>query len=338
VNPITFQKEISLKSYNTFGFDVIAQQYITIDSASKAIELFKASKGPFFILGGGSNICLTKDLTNPVLHNKIMGIDIVVDHTDYVWVRIGAGVNWHDLVTWAIKHNLGGIENLSLIPGTVGAAPMQNIGAYGVELKDVLVEVEAIDIDTSHQIVLSKDACNLGYRDSIFKNELKGKCFITAVTLQLQKPPHHLNLEYGSIRSHIEHLDGKIDIQAVSQAVIAIRTSKLPDPKIIGNAGSFFKNPIVPNHLLDIIRTSHPDVVYYPNSEKDVKIPAGWLIDKGGWKGTRHNHVGCHKDQALVLVHYGNGNGQEIVDLATQIQEDIYQKFGIMLTPEVNII
>ena len=338
MNDIPFQQHISLKDFNTFGFEVMAHQYIQIHTEAEALQIFQSMKGPFFVLGGGSNICFTQNLHIPVLHNRILGTEITQDHRDHVVVRIGAGVNWHDLVLWALENNLGGIENLSLIPGTVGAAPMQNIGAYGVELKDVLVEVEAIDMDSSNKMTLSKEACKMGYRDSIFKNELKGKVFISAVTLRLSKPPHALNLEYGAIRSQLPQTMDNITIQDVSQAIIAIRTSKLPDPKVIGNAGSFFKNPVVPLHLFRSIQSTYPDVVYFPQSETEVKIPAGWLIERGGWKGTQYLHVGCHKDQALVLVHYGNGKGQEIIDLANRIQEDVFQKFGILLHPEVNIV
>lgn len=333
------QKKFPLKNLNTFGFDVLAEHYVPIkDKETFELVIEKAEK-PFFILGGGSNILLTGDIMGTVLHNQIGGIQVIKENDKTATIEVGGGVIWHDLVLWSLDKNLGGLENLSLIPGSVGAAPIQNIGAYGVELKDVFDSLEAWSLEDGSTVIFDQKSCKFAYRDSVFKHIFKGKYFIAKVRLILQKPPHDLKLSYGNIRQELEKTgQHRFSIQDVSRAVIAIRQSKLPDPEVLGNAGSFFKNPEIPEHEVQNLLRAFPDMPVFQANEGHVKIPAAWLIDQCGWKGKKIGHVGCHKDQALVLVHYGGGLGKEILDLSRQIQEDVFQKFGIKLIPEVNII
>jgi len=293
-----------------------------------------------WIIGGGSNILITQDLDRSVIVIDNKGISIVSEDESSVTLKVAAGETWHDFVMWAINHNYGGVENLSLIPGKCGAAPMQNIGAYGVELSDVLIEVHAIDKATLETIVLSKEDCQLGYRDSIFKNDLKGKVVITNIVIRLSKIGYHqLSMSYGAIQNNIAQMCiNEVTIADVSTAVIKIRQSKLPDPVELPNVGSFFKNPIIPIDRYESLSKEHPDMPHYPVDDAHVKVPAGWLIDRSGLKGHRVGNVGTHVDQALVIVNYGTEYGQEILDFSMEIQSEVLNRYGISLQREVNVI
>lgn len=303
------------------------------------------SQHPILILGGGSNILLTKDYEGVVLKNEITGVDVQHEDEEHVYVKVGAGENWHQFVLHCIKHNWAGIENLSLIPGNVGASPIQNIGAYGVELDDVFWSLEAYHISERRIHTFTRTDCEFGYRDSIFKNRYKGEFVILSVTLQLRKKPI-FHTSYGAITEELEKMKVKdLSIQAISQAVINIRSSKLPDPKLIPNAGSFFKNPEVPVSQYEELKKKFPDIVAYPLTKLTVKLAAGWMIEQCGpdkigtsWKGYRKNDAGCHARQALVLVNYGNAKGSEIYDLSEQILKSVSKKFKVSLEREVNII
>jgi UDP-N-acetylmuramate dehydrogenase len=330
----------SLRAYNTFGLDVWAELFVEISSESQLTDVLGHYRDtPKRVLGGGSNVLLTGDTAGLVLHNQLAGMEVVRTFSKCVWVRIGGGVLWHDLVIWAIDRNLGGIENLALIPGTVGAAPIQNIGAYGVELKDVFVQLEALHLGDASAMRFAAADCAFGYRDSVFKNSLKDKAFITSVVLRLALPGFHkLHLEYGDIQHVLlEDNISKPHIGDVAAAVMEIRRSKLPDPKDIGNAGSFFKNPSITADQFARLRLRYPQMPGYKQPGDLVKVPAGWLIDKAGWKGHRRNQVGCHERQALVLVNYGGATGAEVFALAQDIQADIFERYGIRLDMEVNI-
>lgn len=337
---MNIQKDFSLKNYNTFGIDVKANAFVTIQSVEeleRALQQVYASE--IFVLGGGSNILLTEDVAKTVFYINILGKKIESEHDNFVYVRANAGENWHQFVLWCIRNNFGGIENLSLIPGNVGTSPIQNIGAYGVELKDVFVSCEAIHMQSLEHKTFTHQDCQFGYRDSIFKNEAKGKYIITSVLFKLSKKNHHLQTSYGAIQQELETKSiQEPSIKDVSDAVIAIRTAKLPNPKELGNSGSFFKNPIVTkSHFLGLQKT-YKSIPSYPVSEQTVKVPAGWLIDTLGYKGYRNGEVGVHKNQALVLVNYGNASGKEVYQLAREIQQQVNETFGIDLEMEVNII
>lgn len=326
----------ALKELHTFGLAVNAAQYTLVETEAQLQELLPLP-ATHLILGGGSNILFTKDFEGLVVHNKIEGIELVEDVEETVLIRVGGGVVWHELVLWCIEQGYAGLENLSLIPGSVGAAPIQNIGAYGVELKDVFDSLEAINLSTGALEVLNFQDCAFGYRDSIFKNEAKGKYFITRVLLRLPKQAD-FNISYGAIQQVLEQSKRPLSIRSISNAVIQIRTQKLPDPKKIGNSGSFFKNPIVDNIIIDLLKKIYPSVPAYPIDNKNSKLAAGWLIDQLGWKGYRKGDAGVHKNQALVLVNYGNAKGSEIWELAEEIQASVYKKFEILLEPEVNVL
>lgn len=335
------KKDYSLKLHNTFGLDVKAKQYLAVTSTEEikhVLKRFYASE--LFILSGGSNMLLTKDLDKTVLHIQNLGKQIIEEDENKVRVRVQAGENWHQFVLWCIEQNYGGIENLSLIPGCVGTSPIQNIGAYGVELKDVFHSCKAIHIQSVNEEEFTKNDCQFGYRNSIFKNKAKGEYIITSVDFILTKRNHELKTTYGAIQEELSKVKyrGEVSIKSISDAVITIRESKLPNPKEIGNSGSFFKNPVVDKSYLDFIQKHYPEVPFYKINEQQVKIPAGWLIEKAGFKGMRVNDAGVHKKQALVLVNYGNATGAEILALAQQIQKEIQQQFKIQLEAEVNII
>lgn len=332
-------KNFSLKNYNTFGIDCKASQFVSVTSSDQLQAVLKDNNTNLLILGGGSNMLLTQDVQALVLHIALKGISIVKETSEYVIIEAMAGENWHDLVTYCISNNFGGIENLSLIPGNVGTAPVQNIGAYGVELQDVFYTCKATHIKTQKQQIFSKEACNFGYRDSIFKNEAKGAYIITSVRLKLTKKNHLLKTSYGAIAQKLEENNiAHPTIKDISEAVIAIRKSKLPDPKKLGNSGSFFKNPIISENQFNSFIKNYPEAPFYKISETAYKIPAGWLIEKCGFKGARFGDAGVHKNQALVLVNYGNATGKEILNLAEKIKDSVYQKFYIKIAPEVNII
>ena len=330
-------KNVSLKPYNTFGFDVRASEFVEIESQESLISFLRNKRKPALFLGGGSNVLLTQDVDGLVMVNAIKGISTIERETE-VEVTVCSGENWHEFVLWAVKQGWGGIENLSLIPGTVGAAPMQNIGAYGVEIKDVFVKLEAVHVDTCELKTFNLKDCEFGYRESVFKHRLKGQYIILNVTFCLQKHPK-INVAYGAIREILKEMGiADANIKEVSNAVMAIRRSKLPDPAEIGNSGSFFKNPEVPIGQFELIKKQYPDMPSYPINESTIKLPAGWLIEKAGWKGYRDGEVGVHAKQALVLVHYGGGKGRQVKELSKKIQDDVQTKFGIKLNPEVNFV
>lgn len=333
-------ENISLKPYNTFGLDTKARFFTTINSIDELKEAIALEQPPEkFILGGGSNMLLTKDIDALVMHINLKGIEILHEDDNSALIRANAGENWHDFVMWCIDHDFGGIENLSLIPGNVGTAPIQNIGAYGVELKDVFESCEALEIDSGNMVSFSKTDCQFGYRNSIFKNSHKGKYIITNVTFKLSKTKHNIKTDYGAIKDELNRLNiNEPTIKDVSNAVIAIRSSKLPDPKEIGNSGSFFKNPVIDIAQFETLQANFPEIPSYKVSETEIKVPAGWLIEKAGFKGKTFGNYGVHKKQALVLVNYGNANGEAIFKLSQLIQQTIKRLFDIDLEAEVNII
>jgi UDP-N-acetylmuramate dehydrogenase len=337
------QKNISLKSFNTFGINVLAKYFATFNTVQQINELVAHKKlhianCPLLILGGGSNILFTKNFDGLVLKNEIKGIEKVNEDDDYVYVKAGAGENWHQFVLYCINNNFAGVENLSLIPGNVGASPMQNIGAYGVEIKDVFHSLEAFHLAEKKIITFTINDCEFGYRESVFKKKYKNQFVITSVTFKLNKKPHY-NTSYGAIEQELEKMGIKdVSIKAISGAVINIRSSKLPNPAEIGNAGSFFKNPEVEKSVFDILQLKFAGIVGYNLPNGNVKLAAGWLIEQCGFKGYRKGDAGCHAKQALVLVNYGNAKGNEIFDLSETIITSIKNKFGVALEREVNII
>lgn len=333
-------RNFSLKEYNSFGIDVRADKFISVSSLEELRRLLKKSySSELFILGGGSNMLLTRDIHKTVVHVALKGIKVVAEDENEVILEVAAGENWHELVLYTIDQGFGGLENLSLIPGNVGTSPIQNIGAYGVELKDSFESCHAMNIQTLEEKDFSREDCNFGYRNSVFKNELKGLYIITSVRFRLSKKNHQLHLDYGAIRNELEK-SGINDpgILDVSNAVITIRRSKLPDPKEIGNSGSFFKNPVIAKRQFEELQLEYPEIPSYQVSSDEIKIPAGWLIDQAGLKGYRHGDAGVHKNQALVLVNYGEATGEEILNLAKMIQDKVYSKFEVPLEAEVNII
>ncbi|MCX7550755.1 UDP-N-acetylmuramate dehydrogenase [Xanthomarina sp. F2636L] len=331
---------ISLKPYNTFGIDALARHFVTIQSVEELKQALTLKNHPeIFILGGGSNMLLTKNIDALVLHLNIKGISIISEDDQFVIVQAHAGENWHEFVLWCLENDFGGLENLSLIPGNVGSAPIQNIGAYGIELKDAFVSCEVLDIKTKTLKTYTKEDCKFDYRNSIFKQEEKGKSIICNVTFKLSKKNHKLHTSYGSISNQLAEM--KIvhpTIQDVSKAVIKIRQSKLPDPKKIGNSGSFFKNPVISTNAYSKLKENFPDIPGYTVSDTEIKVPAGWLIEKTGFKGKQFGDYGVHKEQALVLVNYGTANGNDILELARLIQKTVNQLFNIAIQAEVNII
>ncbi|HEY4967098.1 MAG TPA: UDP-N-acetylmuramate dehydrogenase [Puia sp.] len=330
------QKNISLLPYNSFHLDVNAAEFVSIETVNQLQELL-SQQTPALILGGGSNLLLTRNVDGLVVKIDIRGIDEVKEDNTHIYVRAGAGENWHEFVMYTMKRNWGGLENLSLIPGNVGAAPIQNIGAYGVELKDCFYELEAYDRTEKKVFAFGVNDCRFGYRDSIFKSAEKGRYIILNVTFILRKTPI-LHTSYGAIRDELKKMGIQSPtIQDVSKAVIAIRRSKLPDPAEIGNAGSFFKNPVVDQAKFQSLSSKYTDMPAYPHEDQSVKLAAGWLIEQCGWKGYRKGDAGVHKDQALVLVNYGKATGREILELSLKIQSSVLKKFGVQLEEEVNI-
>jgi UDP-N-acetylmuramate dehydrogenase len=332
----------SLRHLNTFGIESVARQFAeaqTAEEVRECLSLEACKTLPKFILGGGSNLLFTKPELNAfVIKNNIRGIRLLREDKDHVYVQSGAGENWHSFVLHCIANNYAGLENLSLIPGNAGAGPMQNIGAYGVELKDVFYELEAIHKKELTLRTFNREECRFGYRESVFKKALKDEYVITSVTFRLNKIPH-FNVSYGAIEKELERMGiQELSIAAVSQAVIHIRQSKLPDPAVIGNAGSFFKNPEIPSEQYKSLQTRFPEMVAYPLDNGHVKLAAGWLIEQCGWKGKTVGDAGVHKLQALVLVNCGNATGKEIYDLSEQVLNSVNQKFGVTLEREVNII
>lgn len=337
---MTIQENISLKNHNTFGIDVKARFFVEITGLAQLQKVLDLTAYPKrFIISGGSNMLLTKDIDALVMHINLKGISIAEENGETVEIKAMAGENWHNLVMWSLERGYGGLENLSLIPGNVGTAPIQNIGAYGVELKDVFVSCTAMDVITGELVAFDKEDCEFGYRDSIFKNGAKDKYIITSVNLRLTKKYHVLHTGYGAIEEELKN-NGIVypTIRDISNAVIAIRQSKLPDPKELGNSGSFFKNPVISKKKFDKFIKSHPKAPFYELEDDEFKVPAGWLIEQCGFKGKRFGDTGVHEKQALVLVNHGNATGKEILELAENIQKEVKKKFGIDIQPEVNII
>lgn len=330
----------SLKKYNTFGIEAKAKQFVAVhnlDELKSILEYHASDKK--FILGGGSNMLLTQDIDALVIHVDLKGKKIIKEDNDFVWVESQAGENWHEFVLWTINQNFGGLENMSLIPGNVGTTPVQNIGAYGTEIKDTFVSCEAMNIATQEVKTFSKSDCNFGYRESVFKQEAKDKYVITSVVFKLTKRNHKINTSYGDITKELEKQNVKTPtLKDVSNAVIAIRQSKLPDPKELGNSGSFFKNPIISKQLFEKVQQKFPEVKFFEVSPTEVKVPAGWLIEHSGLKGYRKDDAGVHKNQALVLVNYGNATGQDILNLSKYVQKTVFDKYGIEIEAEVNVI
>ena len=329
-----------LKNHNTFGVAAKARYFTIFNSEEELTELLKnniCKTKPLLILGGGSNILLTQDFEGIVLANKIKGINIVAEDECYASINVGSGENWHDFVLWSVDRNLSGIENLALIPGLVGASPMQNIGAYGAEVKEVITKVHYIEIESGVKKEITNTKCRFEYRNSIFKEELKGRVIITGVVYKLSKTPLN-NIEYGSITNELKRLKKEPSPSSIAEAVVNIRSSKLPAPKALGNSGSFFKNPIIETHDFEELRKKFPEIVGYQVSNTKTKISAGWLIDNAKLKGYRKADAGVHKKHALVLVNYGNASGLEIMNLAKEIQQKVKDKYGISIEIEVNIL
>jgi UDP-N-acetylmuramate dehydrogenase len=336
---MTLKNNISLKPFNTFGIDVNASKFVSIDSLQNLKDILNTNPVDLLILGGGSNLLLTKDVEALVLQINLKGISVISSFKNSVHVEVAAGENWHELVCWCLNKDFGGLENLSLIPGNVGTAPIQNIGAYGVELKDSFISCKAIHIHTKELRTFTKEECNFGYRNSVFKQELKGQYIITSVVFELSRYDHSLKTNYGAIEAELQNSAIETPtIQDVSKAVIAIRNSKLPDPKIIGNSGSFFKNPVISYSKFEVLQNQFPQIQHYKISENAVKIPAGWLIDTAGFKGKTFGDFGVHTKQALVLVNYGGASGKDILNLSQQIQKAVKYIFDIDLETEVNIL
>lgn len=336
------KNNIDLQTYNSFGFSVKAKHFVEINKVSELQQLIQTPafhKEQHLVLGGGNNILFTNDFFDGIvilMNNK--GIDIIHEDEDDVVVRAQAGEDWPAFVKQMVAQDLYGMENLAHIPGKVGAAPVQNIGAYGMELKDCFLQCSGINLETGQTRIFTKEACRFGYRESIFKHEIKGQYIITSVDFQLSKKGE-LKLEYGNIKSYLaDHDMESPTLQQLHDAICAIRDTKLPDVKQIGSAGSFFKNPVITNEQFIGLQKQHPEIPHYEEPDGKVKVPAGWLIEQAGWKGWRDEHVGVYEKQALVLVHYGGGKGQDIVDLSKQIQKTIEERFGIQITPEVNFI
>ncbi|WP_028892530.1 UDP-N-acetylmuramate dehydrogenase [Tenacibaculum sp. 47A_GOM-205m] len=335
---MNIQENISLKEYNTFGIDVNAKRFVSITSVYQLQQLIKEEKD-IFLISGGSNMLLTKDIETLVVHINFKGISIDQQNHNDVYITVNAGENWHEFVLWCVSLNYGGLENLSLIPGNVGTCPIQNIGAYGVEVKDTITKVEAIEIKTGKLVSFSAEECQFGYRNSIFKNKAKGKYILTSVSFKLTKNNHKLNTSYGAIESELSSKGiTNPTIKDISDAVITIRQSKLPDPKEIGNSGSFFKNPVISKEHFEKLQKNYPSIPSYVISDTEIKVPAGWLIEQSGFKGKRFGNFGVHEKQALVLVNYGDASGKEIYELAQKIQHTIKGTFDINLEIEVNII
>ena len=335
-----FEKNISLRKLNTFGVNVKCKFYCKVQSEKEMVSVINSEEynnNSHLILSGGSNVLFLKDYDGLIIQNEIKGKQITEEKSESTILRVGAGENWHQFVLWSIKNGLSGLENMALIPGNVGSSPMQNIGAYGVEVKDFIVSVEGLNLDTKEAFILKNSECNFEYRDSIFKHELKKKVMITHVNFELSKTPIN-NTKYGAIKEEIKSLGLPVSTESICKAVINIRTRKLPNPEVIGNIGSFFKNPVISTSEFLKIQKQFSEIVGYKVSDTKTKVAAGWLIDQCGWKGYRKGDAGVHKNQALVLVNHGNATGEEILSLSKEIQQSVKDKFKIDIHPEVNII
>ena len=339
---IEVKDNVDLFPYNTFHIHATARHLVTVTTEQEALEIFESDllrKRRHLILGGGSNILLTGDFDGVVIKNEISGISTAGEDDSRILLKVGAGENWHRFVMFCVRQNFGGVENLSLIPGTVGAAPMQNIGAYGVEIREVIHNVEAIEKKSGMSRTFSAEECAFGYRESIFKQELKDQYFISSVTLSLSKKNHRFNISYGAIKEVLKERNvQELTIGAISEAVIDIRSKKLPNPAEIGNAGSFFKNPSIDPQYFELLKKNYPSIPSFPGESNLIKVPAAWLIEQCGWKGKTFGDIGVHKHQALVLVNYGKGEGRKLWELAMDIQSSVREKFNVILSPEVNVI
>ena len=330
----------SLLPYNTFGMDVKAARFVEYESVNELLcflKEWKAQKIPLLHVGRGSNLLFVSDYQGTVLHSGIKGMQVVSETDEWVEIRVGAGEVWDDFVDYTVKQGWYGAENLSLIPGEVGASAVQNIGAYGVEAKDLIVSVETIAVNDGIARIFNQDECGYAYRESVFKRELKGIYIVTYVTYRLKKQPE-FHLDYGNIRSELEKEGGELSLEKLRRVIIRIREAKLPDPEKIGNAGSFFMNPIVPLAQFEDLLKEYPDIPFYKVGDDRVKIPAGWMIDRCGWKGKRQGNAGVHDKQALVLVNLGGATGSEVVKLAEEVVRSVKEKFGVAIHPEVNFI
>ncbi|MFY8010143.1 MAG: UDP-N-acetylmuramate dehydrogenase [Flavobacterium sp.] len=334
------QSNFSLKSFNTFGIEAKAKNFVAVHSLDELkTVLVEYAAEPKFILGGGSNMLLTQDIEALVIHIDLKGKRILKEDDDFVWVESMAGENWHEFVLWTIDQNFGGLENMSLIPGNVGTTPVQNIGAYGTEIKDTFVSCDAMKIDDQTMRTFSKEDCRFGYRESIFKQEAKNQYIITSVVFKLTKRNHNINTSYGDITKELAEKNVTVPtLKDVSNAVIAIRQSKLPDPKVLGNSGSFFKNPVISRSHFEKVQAQFPEIKFFEVSPTEVKVPAGWLIEQAGYKGFRKGDAGVHKNQALVLVNYGSATGQDILALSREVQQAVFDKYSIAIEAEVNVI
>lgn len=336
------KQNISLKPFNTFGIDVKTKYFTSFQSVSDLDIIFQNENLKYLqrlVLGGGSNMLLVNDFDGLVLKNDMKGIRVVEEKGNEVWVTVQGGENWHEFVLWCLSQNFGGVENLSLIPGTVGASPIQNIGAYGVELKDVFHQLTAYNIEKNQVEIFNTEDCGFGYRESIFKKTVKGRYILLSVTFKLTTQNHNVNINYGAIQNVLlKKQIKKPTIQDISKAIIEIRSSKLPDPAEIGNSGSFFKNPEITTENFKILKNKFSNIIGYDLPNGKVKVPAGWLIEQCGWKGKKVGNTGAYAKQALVLVNYGNATGEEVWALALDIKQSVMDKFGIEITPEVNVI
>ena len=331
--------DVSLKKYNTFGIDAKASSFVSVSTLDELKEALSTTTKRKFVLGGGSNMLIKNDIEALVIHINLKGIEVVKEDNDSIWLEVAAGENWHSFVMHCVNNNYGGVENLALIPGNTGTSPVQNIGAYGVELKDVFDSCSAINRKSLESKIFTHSDCKFGYRESIFKNEAKDLYVITSVTFKLSKKDHNLNTGYGAIQEVLKQKEIKNPtIKEIAEAVIHIRSSKLPDPKLLGNSGSFFKNPVIRKELYNSLQSKYAGMPVYPISNEEVKVPAGWLIEQAGFKGYRIEDAGVHDKQALVLVNYGNATGDNLWDLALQIKDEVYKKFKINIEPEVNIV
>lgn len=333
------QEYYSLKKHNTFGIEASARYFFEFETSEEISNFLRANDiadTNYLIMGGGSNLLFTEDFDGLVLHPNVKGIEVIEEDDETVLLRVGSNEDWDEFVGWTVDQNYYGIENLSLIPGVVGAAPVQNIGAYGVEVCEVVEKVEAISIETKNPVEFSNMHCEFGYRNSVFKNEYKNLFIITHVQFRLKKKGE-FKLAYGAIQKELEAYD-EVNLKNIREVVIKIRESKLPDPEVLGNAGSFFKNPVVEKELADKLKAKHENMPVYPVSDFETKIAAGWLIEQCGWKGKQIGDAGVHKDQALVLVNHGNAKGCEILQLANDIRKSVLFQFGIKLEMEVNAV
>ena len=337
---MNIQHNYPLLAHNTFGMDVEASVFVEYESVTELKEILLhqlCPEGKWLHIGGGSNLLFTGDFDGMILHSAIKGFEVVSENEDEVLVRAGAGEVWDDFVAYTVEKGWYGAENLSLIPGEVGASAVQNIGAYGVEAKDLIVKVDTLEVETGKERVFGNEECGYAYRESVFKHALKGKYIVTHVTYRLSKHPSY-RLDYGNVRAELEKRGCELTLENVRQTIIDIRESKLPDPKVQGNAGSFFMNPIVPRPLFEELLGKYPSMPFYEVDAERVKIPAAWMIDQCGWKGKQLGRAGVHNKQALVLVNCGGATGQEIIALSEEIQRSVLDKFGVRISPEVNFI